>query len=109
MDFLKTISLMSYKDILTVLAIYLFFLNLIGVLITVSDKNAAKKHKWRTPENELMIVSALGGSVGMLITMKLIHHKTKHRKFMVGIPVIIVFQVILILAFFAFKFFILSK
>ena len=49
----------------------------------------------RTPEKTLLILSALGGSVAMLITMLLIRHKTKHVKFMLGIPIIIILQVAL--------------
>ena len=52
----------------------------------------AIKHRYRISEFTLMLFSALGGSVAMLLTMLLIHHKTRHVKFMVGIPVIIILQ-----------------
>ena len=70
------------------LIIYLIVINLIAIIITIHDKNSAKKHKWRIKESILLIVSALGGSVAMYITMHIIHHKTKHLKFMLGIPLI---------------------
>ena len=73
---------------------YLIIINLIAIIVTVSDKHRAKKKHWRIPEATLLLVSALGGSPAMLITMHIIRHKTQHKKFMVGIPVIIVLQVI---------------
>ena len=75
-----------------VLLIYLVVISLISVILTVSDKRRAIKHRYRISEFTLMLFSALGGSVAMLLTMLLIHHKTRHVKFMVGIPVIIILQ-----------------
>lgn len=71
---------------------WLIIINFIAAAATVSDKRRAKKHRWRIPENTLLALSALGGSPAMLVTMKLIRHKTQHKKFMIGIPVIIVLQ-----------------
>lgn len=80
----------------TILAFYILIVNILASAVTVIDKNAAKKHRRRVRERDLMLISAVGGSVGMFITMKVIHHKTKHPKFMIGIPVMIVLQLILI-------------
>ena len=75
------------------LLIYLAVISIISVIVTVYDKIAAKKFtKHRTRESTLIIFSILGGSVAMYITMQLIRHKTKHLKFMIGIPLIIVLQ-----------------
>ena len=71
-----------------ILLIYLIIINIIAVIVTVHDKSAAKKHRWRVKERTLMLISALGGSPGMYIMMLLIRHKTQKPKFMVGIPVI---------------------
>lgn len=79
--------------------IYEIIISLTAVLLTVYDKYAAKNNKWRIRENTLLAVSMLGGSVAMLITMKKIRHKTKHKKFMTGIPVIIILQLALIIYF----------
>lgn len=57
-----------------------------AVLLTVYDKSAAKKGAWRIPEATLMGVGLIGGALLMFITMKLIRHKTKHMKFMLGLP-----------------------
>ena len=78
--------------------VYIAIMSLISIIVCIYDKKISKKNKveLRIPEKVLLILSALGGSVAMLITMLLIRHKTKHFKFMVGIPVIIILQVALI-------------
>ena len=75
---------------------YFAAISLISVIVTVYDKKAAKKGKRRIRESTLMLLSLLGGSLAMYITMKKIRHKTKHKKFMLGIPVITVLQISLI-------------
>ena len=75
---------------------YFAVISLIAVIITVHDKLAAKRHKWRVRESTLLLISALGGSFAMLLTMRVVRHKTRHTKFMVGIPVIIVLQIAVI-------------
>ena len=72
---------------------YLAVISLISIVVCIYDKIASKKAKrHRTREATLLGLSALGGSVAMFITMLLIRHKTRHAKFMVGIPVIIILQ-----------------
>ena len=75
---------------------YLCVINLLGFIFMYIDKEKAKKHKWRIPENTLMLIAILGGSIGSLIGMNTFRHKTKHIKFKYGIPLIIVFQIIII-------------
>ena len=74
---------------------YLAVISIIAIILTVSDKRRAVKHKYRIRESVLLLFSALGGSVAMFITMLMIHHKTRHVKFMLGIPLIIVAQLAL--------------
>ena len=69
-------------------------ISLVAVVVTVADKIKARRGVYRISEAALMSVSALGGSVAMLVTMLTIRHKTKHIKFMLGIPIIILFQII---------------
>ena len=76
--------------------IYFVAISLFAVAVTIHDKNAARRGSWRVKESTLLIVSALGGSVAMFSTMRIIRHKTKHAKFMVGIPVIIVLQIVVV-------------
>ncbi|MCI1964802.1 MAG: DUF1294 domain-containing protein [Oscillospiraceae bacterium] len=71
---------------------YLIIINLISAAATKLDKSRARRHLWRIPESRLLLLAGLGGSPAMLFTMLLIRHKTKHVKFMVGIPVIMLFQ-----------------
>lgn len=82
--------------LLIILAIYLILINLIAVIITIYDKLCAVKRRWRVKESTLLLLSALGGSICMYITMLLIRHKTRHIKFMLGIPLILIIQIIIV-------------
>lgn len=81
---------------------YLLFLcyfagiSLVTAIVTVVDKYKARKGKWRIPEVTLFILAFLGGSVAEYITMKTIRHKTLHKRFMIGLPLIIILQVAVI-------------
>ena len=77
--------------------IYLAGISLIAIGLTTYDKRAARLGSWRIKERTLLFVSAVGGSISMLITMSLIRHKTKHAKFMMGIPAIIILQIALVI------------
>lgn len=91
--------LIENKIILLLLLAYVLIISVVAVCVTVYDKWAAKKRpKERTRESTLLLLSALGGSIAMLLTMLAIRHKTKHIKFMLGIPLIIILQIALIAA-----------
>ncbi|MBQ9166870.1 MAG: DUF1294 domain-containing protein [Oscillospiraceae bacterium] len=75
--------------------IYLLLINAAGFLLMLIDKQKARKNKWRIPEATLMTVAALGGSIGSLIGVYSVRHKTKHLKFTAGIPIILVIQIML--------------
>ena len=68
-------------------------LNVITFLVYGIDKWKAKKEKWRIPESTLLLLAFVGGSIGALLGMKVWHHKTMHKKFKYGIPLIIVLQI----------------
>ncbi len=71
-------------------AIYYFVLvSAVAFFVTVYDKYAAKKGMWRIPEKTLFFIAAFGGAVSMYLTMLAVRHKTRHKSFMLGIPVII--------------------
>ncbi|MBQ8345647.1 MAG: DUF1294 domain-containing protein [Clostridia bacterium] len=75
------------------LIVWLAALSLLSVICCIYDKIAAKHNpRHRVRESVLLGLSALGGSVAMLICMLIIRHKTKHLRFMLGIPVIILLQ-----------------
>ena len=78
--------------------LYLAAISVISIIVTCYDKIAAKKFPGhRTREKTLFLISALGGSVAMFVTMQIIHHKTKHKSFMIGIPLIMLAQAALII------------
>ena len=87
---------MEISHIAIAIIAYVAIISLVSVIMTIKDKSCAKKGKWRVPEKTLFILSALGGSVAMYITMKTIRHKTQHKRFMIGIPAIMILQAILI-------------
>lgn len=70
------------------LFIYLLIINAVGWLIMLIDKRKAQKKAWRISEAALLTVAAIGGSLGSLIGMYQFRHKTKHKKFTVGIPLL---------------------
>lgn len=79
---------------------YLLIINLITFLVFGFDKLQAKRKEKkesvrRVPEKTLLVLSALGGSIGALLGMKVWHHKTLHRSFRIGVPLILALQVII--------------
>ena len=74
------------------LAGYLILINVTAFFLMLADKQKARKNKWRIPEATLMTFAALGGSIGALCGMYLFRHKTLHKKFTAGIPLILLLQ-----------------
>ena len=68
------------------------FVNICAVIVCAADKLCAKKGWRRARESNLFVISFLGGALGMYITMKLIRHKSLHKRFMIGLPLIILLQ-----------------
>ena len=75
--------------------LYLFLVNAAGLLFMLADKHRARKKQWRIPEATLMGIAAMGGSIGALLGMYAFRHKTRHPKFYIGIPVLLVMQLCL--------------
>ena len=71
---------------------YLLIINAAGFLLMLVDKWKAKKNRWRVRESTLLLVAALGGSIGSLAGMYLFRHKTQHLKFTLGVPLILAAQ-----------------
>ena len=87
------------NPIFLAILIYIAVISIVSVIVCCYDKIASKHMtKHRTRERTLLLLSALGGSVAMLVTMLIIRHKTKHIKFMLGIPLILVAQLALTVA-----------
>ena len=76
---------------------YLLLMNALGLLLMIVDKSRARKRLRRISEANLFTVAALGGSPAVLFSMLVIRHKTKHKKFTVGIPLILSTQVLLLI------------
>lgn len=79
------------------IGIYLLIVNALGFYMMWSDKRKAIKDAWRTPERNFFIVALIGGSVGCWAGMQTFRHKTKHIKFTVGIPMILLLQIMAVL------------
>ena len=78
-----------------VLLVYLLIINAAGFILMLVDKVKAKKNLWRIPEATLFLVAAIGGSVGSILGMYTFRHKTKHIKFIVGMPLILAAQIVI--------------
>ena len=75
---------------------YLLAINALSFILFGLDKYKAKKGKWRISEATLLMMTVIGGSIGAWTGMRLWHHKTMHKKFKYGIPIIIIMQVSLV-------------
>ena len=86
----------TQNPILFAVIVYMVIISILSIIITIYDKKIAGSGARRIPEKTLLTFSAIGGSVAMLLTMFAIRHKTQHKKFMIGIPVIMILQAIII-------------
>lgn len=85
----------------TILIVYLILINLIGFAVMGIDKRKAIHHRWRIPERTLFLLALLFGSIGVLTGMYVFRHKTRHLSFSIGIPAILVAQLLLICLFYS--------
>ena len=79
--------------------LYLIIINAAGFLLMLADKRKARRGAWRIPEATLIGAAALGGSIGVLAGMYLVRHKTRHLKFTLGVPFILIVQLVLVFRF----------
>ncbi len=79
--------------------IYLLIINIIGFLIMGIDKLKAIKGMWRIPENTLFAFTFLGGGVGTILGMYIFRHKTKKLKFIIGMPAILILEILIYIYF----------
>lgn len=78
--------------------IYFAVMSFLGFFVSMYDKLASQSGKRRISEKALMLIGFFGGATGMYVTMQLIRHKTKHKKFMIGLPVFIVLHLAIVIA-----------
>lgn len=81
-------------------AIYLLIVNAAGFFLMLIDKRKAVHHRWRIPEKTLFLTAAIGGSAGSIFGMYTFRHKTRHLQFTLGMPAILVVQLLLAFVFF---------
>ena len=76
---------------------YLIFINIMGLLSMYLDKYFSKNNMYRISEKSLFFIAILGGSIGSIIGMYQFRHKTKHRQFTIGLPIILFIQLIILI------------
>ena len=76
--------------------IYLAVVNLAAFALMGVDKRRAKRGAWRIPERTLFLPAILGGSPGAILGMQMFRHKTRHRQFAIGIPLILLVQLVIV-------------
>lgn len=79
-----------------IVSVYIAVLSLITAVCVIYDKSAARRHKRRISENALMLLGFFGAAVTEYIVMKIIHHKTLHKKFMIGLPLFAIVHIALL-------------
>ena len=81
------------------IVMYLVVINIIGFLAMWIDKYKAKKGMWRIPENTLFLFALLGGGIGTIAGMYTFRHKTKKIKFIIGMPAIVILEILFFIYF----------
>ena len=89
--------MIDLTDVRMIIGLYILGVNLLGLIVFFTDKQKAKRQSWRTPEATLFTVAIFGGSLGCLLGMYMFRHKTKKPLFFIGIPAILIIQIVLIL------------
>lgn len=79
------------------MVIYLTIINALAFVLMLADKHRARKNRWRIPEAVLMGVAFLGGSLGAILGMYLVRHKTRHPLFAAGLPLLLMAQVLIVM------------
>ena len=79
--------------------IYLIIINIIGFLAMFIDKRKAQKSKWRIQEKTLLYITLLGGGMGSIVGMYTFRHKTKKKYFTIGLPIILILEIICVIYF----------
>ncbi len=83
-------------NLTNILIIYLVIINLAAFFIFGIDKRRAIKNRWRIAESTLFLLALIGGSIGAETGMYVFHHKTRHLRFVIGIPLIFILQVLIV-------------
>lgn len=92
-EWLLTLPIITFKNIF----LYLLIINLLGFLVMFIDKKKAEKGRWRISEHTLFVFTWLGGGIGTIAGMYLFRHKTQKKKFTIGMPVILILEIIFLI------------
>lgn len=84
--------------------IYVVIINIYGITVMGIDKYKAKKERWRIRERNFFITALLGGAAGIMMGMTMFRHKTKHKSFYIGVPILYIvnFIFMIIILFFTY-------
>lgn len=83
--------------IIKIVIVYLIVMNILGFASMGIDKQKAKKGTWRISERTLFLFAILGGALGSILGMRVFHHKTRHKQFVIGMPLVLAVHIIIIL------------
>ena len=77
-----------------IVIIYLLIINTVAFITSAYDKHVSRLNGRvrRISEKTLILMAVLGGSIGLYVSMYTLRHKTKHIKFTLGVPLIIILQ-----------------
>lgn len=76
--------------------IYVCLINMIAFILMGLDKRRAKRGKWRIPEKTLWFSAVMGGVLGSILGMQIFRHKTKHKAFTIGMPLVFILHITII-------------
>lgn len=83
--------------LIKIFLVYLLIVNALGFILMLVDKIKARKNLWRIPEVTLFLMAAIGGSIGSILGMYTFRHKTKHVSFLLGMPLILAVQIVIVI------------
>lgn len=83
--------------LIKIFLVYLLIVNASGFILMLVDKIKARKNLWRIPEATLFLMAAIGGSIGSILGMYTFRHKTKHVSFLLGMPLILAVQIVIVI------------
>lgn len=86
------------SNFVIIVLIYVVIINIITFSVYGIDKSRARNGEWRISESALIFLAVIGGSVGAILGMRIFHHKTKHAKFYIGLPLILTLQIAAVIA-----------
>jgi len=91
----KSGTIITFVSMIDYILYYLLGINILAFLVFGLDKWKARKNRWRVPEATLLMLAVVGGSAGALLGMLVFRHKTRHNKFRIGLPLILLAHLVI--------------